>query len=175
MRVARVFEPDVTAAPHLGAYIRAYTYSRRYPGLIQTRSMGEAATILVIVDVSADRHPCIDHAARMAQLLGARIELYSWEGRRSDGSRDERCAHRPDVLEPLARALRARGLSVTCQIEECASGQEGVLRHITATKPDLVIYSDLLVVRPSRQGHGSRHDGTRTDVLQEARGFGLAG
>ena len=106
--------------------------------------------ILVVVDPTAQSHPCVEKAARLAASFASSIELYvcdadqeipeSWAGGTTTGQfrglmRERRIAS----LEKLAAPLRARGLNVTTSSETHAPFEDAVARHAIRMKADLVV------------------------------------
>jgi universal stress protein E len=106
--------------------------------------------ILVVVAPTAQAHPCIDKAARLAASFGSTIELFvcdgdqelpvSWAGGTTTAQyrglmRERRVA----ALERLADPLRARGLSITTDSKWHAPLEEGVVEHAIRIGADLVI------------------------------------
>jgi len=110
-----------------------------------------SSRILLIIDPQADTHPCIEHWAGFVARTGGELELYTCDAQPGvpepwstalnsheyHGLLRER---RQQMLEELARPLRARGLQVSTCSEWHAPLEEGVLRHLLESRPDLVIY-----------------------------------
>jgi universal stress protein E len=106
--------------------------------------------ILVVVDPTAIRHPCIDKAARLAECFGSTVELYicdvdqslpeSWAGGTTLAQyrgvlRERRLA----MLESLAAPLRARGIHVLTESHWHAPLERGIVDHAIRTQADLVV------------------------------------
>lgn len=106
--------------------------------------------ILVVVDPSASRHPCVEKAARLAASFGSTIELYvcdvgqnipqSWAGGTTFAQyqailRERRLA----MLEALSSPLRARGIHVTIEAECNAPRERAIVAHAIRTCADLVV------------------------------------
>jgi hypothetical protein len=114
--------------------------------------------ILIVVDPELSDHPCIDRGAELAQRMDATLELYTcdvdagipegWVGAMNAlqyGStvREQRL----QFLEQLAEPLRSRGLSVSTHSDWYPSLESGVLRHIVATKPAVVLDDEMRGIR----------------------------
>src|SRR5690606_24833964 len=78
-------------------------------------------------DPTAERHPAVDKAARLAQAFGAKLELFACDTRASrearlarrlrDGSEDVFSVDLAPLLERIAAPLRNCGLDVSTQTE----------------------------------------------------------
>jgi len=103
--------------------------------------------ILVVVDPTADSHPCIEKAARIALTCRSEIELYlcyfDQEGEPEIPDRGLARAVRHDEflekLDRLAMPLRARGLEVKVKCERHSSPEQSIGYHVLRTRPDLVV------------------------------------
>jgi len=103
--------------------------------------------ILVVVDPTADSHPCIEKAARIALSCRSEIELYlcnfDQEGEPEISDRGLARAVRHDAslekLDRLAMPLRARGLEVNVKCEGHSSPEQAIGYHVLRTRPDLVV------------------------------------
>lgn len=115
-------------------------------------------TILVIIDPDRADHPAIGRGVRLARGSGAALELYTcdverevpeqWAGAMS--SQQARMVLREgrlQLLEQLAQPLRAEGLCVGTHSDWHPSLEQGVLRHIVATKPGVVLEDELYDMR----------------------------
>jgi universal stress protein E len=111
--------------------------------------MNRINNLLVIVDPTADEHPCAGKAALLAEKLDARLELFVCETR---ASREARLAahargksQEPIVvnakafLEALAAPLRERGLEVTTETECADPLHVGLLGRTKRTSANLVV------------------------------------
>ncbi len=114
--------------------------------------------ILIVIDPELIDHPCIDRGAELAHRMDAALDLYtcdvdagvpqSWVGAMSAfqyGSmvREQRLR----LLERLAEPLRSQGLSVSTHSDWHPSLEDGILRHIVATKPWMVLDNELHEIR----------------------------
>jgi universal stress protein E len=113
------------------------------------RAVNPIRNILVIVDPTAKEHPSVAKGARLAEALGAHLELFVCE---TQAAREARLTARlrdrssgeppPDIktmLERLAQPLRERGLDVTTETE-CSDPLHLALADRTKrTTADLVI------------------------------------
>ena len=106
--------------------------------------------ILVIVDPTAQQHPCIEKAARIAASCGATLELFvcdvepelpdNWAGGNKTAEyRDLLRRRRLEELQRLATPLRQQGLSVTTASEWHAPLEEGIGQHAIRARADLVV------------------------------------
>ena len=111
--------------------------------------MNPLENILVIVDPTAEQHPCVEKAALLALKLAARLELYVCD---TKASREARLAahmreqsDRPFVidlkskLEYLAAPLRERGLDVTTEVECGDPLHVALVDRAQRTTADLVV------------------------------------
>lgn len=111
--------------------------------------MNRVCNILVIVDPTADEHPAVTKAALLAEKFDARLELFACE---TKASREARLiAHmREDAkkpflldlkskLEPLAAALRARGVDVATETSTTGPLHEALLDRVKRTTAELVV------------------------------------
>jgi universal stress protein E len=105
--------------------------------------------ILVIVDPTANEHPSVAKAARLAEALGAHLELFVCETRAAREARltarlRDRSNPQPpldikSMLEQMAQPLRERGLDVTTETE-CSDPLHVALADRThRTTADLVV------------------------------------
>lgn len=114
--------------------------------------------ILLIIDPQADTHPCIEQWAVFAERSGGSIELYTCD--EQPGVPDKWSAslnsheyrgvlreQRLQMLEELARPLRSRGLRVSTCSEWHAPLEEGVARHLSVNRADVVVYDGSLANR----------------------------
>jgi universal stress protein E len=108
-------------------------------------------TILVIVDPTIENSAAVRKAARLAKSSAARIELHVCDfAPELDAARFldaptltiavAPVAARHQVhLDRLAAALRATGIDVTTSVEFANPLHEGILRRVSALRPDLVV------------------------------------
>ena len=106
-------------------------------------------SISVVVDPGQKAHPALQKAAALAARCGARLTLINTfvlpqpmadvarisAGALVNVAQRERRAQ----LEKLASGLRRRGLKVTCAVEWDYPQSEAVVRHVLATRPDLLV------------------------------------
>jgi universal stress protein E len=106
--------------------------------------------ILVVVDPTALRHPCIEKATRLAAGFGSTVELYvcdvdqsvpeSWAGGSTLAQyRSVLRERRLGMLEELAAPMRADGIHVIVESEWHAPLEDAVIRRAIHTRADLVI------------------------------------
>ena len=105
--------------------------------------------ILAIVDPTADAQPGVEKAARLAQLFGARLELYACETKESHamryathlqkGGSTDFIAHMRAVLEQIAIPLRSRGIDTTVESETGDPLHAMLLARTKRTGADLVV------------------------------------
>lgn len=111
--------------------------------------MNSIRSILVIVDPTAEHHPCVAKGALLAQRLGARLELYACETKSARERRwvalateEQGAISSPSVsklLDGLAGPLKLQGLDVATSTE-CASPLQRVLSEkVFRVDADLVI------------------------------------
>jgi universal stress protein E len=111
--------------------------------------MNRINNILAIVDPTTSEQPAVNKAARLAEKLGARLELFVCDTKASREARMAAHAREPShqpflasvkaLLESLADPLRARGLDVTTETE-CADPLHAALVDRTKrTSADLVV------------------------------------
>jgi universal stress protein E len=106
--------------------------------------MARPECILVIVDPTAQEHPCVEKAERLARVLGARIELYVCD---TKAAREARLlapsgAASLDLglmLEGLAEPLRRSGLDVCTSVEVAERLADGLIDRTRRTCADLVL------------------------------------
>jgi universal stress protein E len=99
------------------------------------------ARILVVVDPTADTHPCVEKAARLALGCGATLELFVCDVHQENDAA-ERTAREDralGMLQQLARDLRPRGLEVDCRCEWHAPLEIGIGLRAIRTNADLVV------------------------------------
>jgi universal stress protein E len=111
--------------------------------------MNPIQNILVIVDPTAQQHPAVGKAALLAEMLGARLELFVCETKASKEARlAANLRQNPDEpflvnvkakLEELAVPLRERGLDVTTETECADPLHVGLADRTTRTNADLVV------------------------------------
>lgn len=111
--------------------------------------MAAIHSILVIVDPTAESHPCMEKAARLALQCGARVELFACETTESRMTRYvahvARGARAPFIvsvealLEPHANMLRARGLDVCTSTAFGDPLHAELLERVQRTCADLVV------------------------------------
>src|SRR5688500_7931727 len=87
----------------------------------------EMNNILVIVDPTANEHPAVEKAARIAEKFRARVELYACETKESRalryaahlerGGNTDFIAHIRAVLDAVAQPLRKRGIDASVEVE----------------------------------------------------------
>ena len=105
--------------------------------------------ILAIVDPTADAQPGVEKAARLAQVFGARLELYACETKESHamryaahlqkGGSTDFIAHMRAVLERIALPLRNRGIDTTVESETGDPLHAMLLARTQRTGADLVV------------------------------------
>jgi universal stress protein E len=107
--------------------------------------------ILVVVDPTVEDSAAVRKAARLARAAGASLELYVCDFTPElDAARFldaptlavevEPVAARHQVhLDRLAAVLRADGLAVSTTVEFANPLHEGLLRHVAAAAPELVV------------------------------------
>jgi universal stress protein E len=111
--------------------------------------MNSISKILVIVDPTATEHPSLVKAARLAEKLDARLELFVCD---TKASREARlAAHTRErsgqpfllnlkpLLESLAAPLRARGLDVATEIECADPLHVALVDRARRTTADLIV------------------------------------
>jgi hypothetical protein len=143
----------------------------------------EHANLLLVIDPDAADHPCIARGADLARGLGATLELYvcdvvhsvpeGWIGALNLQQYRALLRERHvQLLEQLALPLRAQGLQVITRCDMSPSLEEGVLRHVVATKPRMVIDDELFGMR--RRVHGAQqasHDGEGLPAVGDPTGL----
>lgn len=118
--------------------------------------------ILVVIDPASAQHPGLEQATRLATAGRDTIEIYvcdtapslpsDWIGALNEHEcRALLQEQRLEALEALAQPLRERGFKVVTCSEWHAPLEEGVLRHMRQHPADLVIYSDMLMVKPGKR------------------------
>ena len=115
--------------------------------LPEAGTAGSLARILVVVDPTANSHPCIDKAARVALSCHSKLELYicdvdqDAEPEIPDRGLAQAVRHDEllEKLDSLAMPLRARGLEVNVTCERHAPVEQGIGYHVLRTRPDLVV------------------------------------
>ena len=107
--------------------------------------------ILVVVDPTADTHPCIEKAARLALAFAAGIELVICDfypaiepsyldQLESPAELSERVREsRMQKLQALAGALRGQGIKVTVDVRLERPLHRGIVNKIRGARPDLVV------------------------------------
>jgi universal stress protein E len=110
--------------------------------------MNHINNILVIVDPTAKEHPAVEKAARLAQALKARLELFLCDTR---ASREARLSAQvrsgagaapfsaKALVEGLAEPLRARGLDVATETECTDPLHAALVERTKRTSADLVV------------------------------------
>lgn len=111
--------------------------------------MNPLRSILVIVDPTAQAHPAVDKASRLAEKFGARLELFICDSKASRQARlAEHSRQHPDdpfllnvkaTIEALAAPLRARGLDVTTETECADPLYAALIDRTQRTTADLVV------------------------------------
>lgn len=110
--------------------------------------MGKISNILVIVDPTADTHPAIDKAARIATVFGARVDLFACETKESRSMRYAAHVRRGGgdfidniraILERLAAPLRAAGLDVCIDATSGDPLVEKLVERVKQTCADLIV------------------------------------
>jgi universal stress protein E len=106
-------------------------------------------SITVVVDPQQKSHPALQKAAALATRSGARLTLLNTFVLPQPMADVARISAREIVkaalqdrrrqLEKLAAGLRRRGLRVTCVVEWDYPQHEAVVRHVLATRPDLLV------------------------------------
>ncbi|MBL8201641.1 MAG: universal stress protein [Chromatiales bacterium] len=106
-------------------------------------------TITVVVDPQQKAHPALQKAAALAARCGARLTLlntFVLPQPMADVARisareivNAALRDRRRLLEKLAAGLRRRGLKVSCVVEWDYPQHEAVVRHVLATRPDLLV------------------------------------
>lgn len=106
--------------------------------------------ILVVVDPTAERHPCIEKAARIAERYGSEVELFVCDTETSGPRslpfaitaleyRQVLSTRRLEMLEGLAKPLRNAGLKVAITAKWHASLTDGIGMHAIRSATDLVV------------------------------------
>jgi len=110
--------------------------------------------ILVVVDPTASEHPCVDHAAWLAECVSADLELFIcdydpniaagrtstvWVNQDPNETRNNLMAILRDKLERQAGTLRKRHLNVTVDVAWDHPLVDGIVRKVLASKPWLVV------------------------------------
>jgi universal stress protein E len=100
--------------------------------------------ILVVVDPTATAHPCIEKAARIAEGLGATLELFVGDVEQGGGPafqqfRKKLRKTRLSMLETLATPLRERGIHVKTESQWHVPLEQGIVEHAIRSRADLVI------------------------------------
>jgi universal stress protein E len=109
--------------------------------------MNKLENILVFVDPTAQSHPAIDKAARIAQACGARLELFACETKDAHAQRYAAHLRRGGdfidnlraVLERLATPLRQRGLDVCIDTAHGDPLAERLLERAAKSSADLIV------------------------------------
>jgi len=106
-------------------------------------------TITVVVDPQQKAHPALQKAAALAERCGASLTLLNTFVLPQPMADVTRISAREIVnaalrdrrrsLEKIAGGLRRRGLKVTCVVEWDHPQSEAVVRHVLATRPDLLV------------------------------------
>lgn len=113
--------------------------------------------ILVVVDPTANEHPGVEKAARIAAGCGASLELYVCDVVQ-EGDPAERAMREEQslaLLDRLASGLRARGLEVERHVEWHAPLEQGIsLRVLRSTADFVVKETHRHPLAPSRGGYG---------------------
>jgi universal stress protein E len=106
-------------------------------------------SIAVVVDPLRKTHPALQKAAALASRCGARLTLlntFVLPQPMADVAQisardlvDAALRDRRRKLEKVATPLRRRGLRVQCVVEWDHPEHEAVVRHVLATRPDLLV------------------------------------
>ncbi|MBN8281526.1 MAG: universal stress protein, partial [Gammaproteobacteria bacterium] len=106
-------------------------------------------SITVVVDPQARNHPALKKAALLAERAGARLTLlntFVLPQPMADVARisareliNAALRDRRRLLDKLAGPLRRRGLKVDCVVEWDHPQSEAIVRHVFATRPDLLV------------------------------------
>jgi len=106
-------------------------------------------SITVVVDPQQKAHPALQKAAALAARSGARLTLlntFVLPQPMADVARisarelvNAALRERRRNLEKIAAGLRRRGLKVSCVVEWDHPQSEAVVRHVLATRPDLLV------------------------------------
>lgn len=109
--------------------------------------MNSISSILVIVDPTADAHPSVVKASRLAAKLGARLELYICDTKAARETRltmrsaepYSRVMNLKPVLEDMAAGLRRQGLDVAVDVEFGDPLADKLIAKVKAAAADLVV------------------------------------
>jgi universal stress protein E len=114
-----------------------------------TSSKSPWQSITVVVDPQQKSHPALQKAAALAARSGARLTLlntFVLPQPMADVARisarelvNAALRDRRRQLEKLAAGVRRRGLKVDCAVEWDHPQSEAVVRHVLASRPDLVV------------------------------------
>lgn len=108
--------------------------------------------VLVVVDPTAKEQPAAERGAWLARKMNASLELFVCDsvqftaGERSffdaetlKAGREDLLRRQEERLEVMAEPFRKDGLAVTVEAEWGHPLHEGILQHIEAKKPDIVV------------------------------------
>ena len=107
--------------------------------------------ILAVVDPTADRQPALTKAADLAELFGARLELFVcdydpaltgepvFDTDRLRQLREEFMSERRELLEDLAEELHGRGIDAETHVHWDNPLYAGILRRVEEDPPDLLV------------------------------------
>src|SRR5687768_16044320 len=111
--------------------------------------MSAINNILVIVDPTANEHPAVEKAARIAEKFRARVELYACETKESRalryaahlerGGSADFIAHIRAVLDAVAQPLRKRGIDASVEVETGDPLHVKLIERTNSTGADLIV------------------------------------
>jgi universal stress protein E len=114
--------------------------------------MTSSKRILAVVDPTAKVQPATERAAWLAEKMRASLELFVCDSIQFtvseqrffdiatlEAGREDLLRRQKGRLEEIAQPLRASGLDVSVETHWDHPLHEGILKHIAATKPDLVV------------------------------------
>ena len=108
-------------------------------------------SILVVVDPTRDDQPAVERAAMLAEKLGAELQLFCCHyvslalayplpaAIPSYDIRSRFLSEQRERMEALANSLNTRGLKSTSDVRWEFPLDEGILRKVDETRPDLVV------------------------------------
>ena len=108
-------------------------------------------SILVVVDPTREEQPAVERAALLAERLGAELELFCCHyvslalayplpaAIPSYDIRSRFLSEQGERMETLADTLKQRGITTTTEVRWEFPLDEGVLRRVAETGPDLVV------------------------------------
>jgi len=110
--------------------------------------MATISNILVIVDPTAQEHPAVEKAARIAEKYRSRLELYVCDTKEAHALRyaahlqqgsGDFISHVRALLEDIAQPLRTRGIDTCIEVERGDPLHTMLLARTRRTSADLVV------------------------------------